>query len=158
MATKAPATGGRNSTGKRPGERDARSALVLQGGAALGAYEAGVIKAVLDSGRLAEFFSRRGLRPQHVIASASLPPVFPATQTERAQYRDGGLISDTPLRPAINAIEAHDAVVHADERELIVADLLTPQTDLPNDMTAVIQPLFELVFFGGLQHDLKLFQ
>ena len=261
--------------GKATGERDARTALVLQGGAALGAYEAGVIKAVLDSGRrvevvtgcsigalmavivagargdpaaalddlwrrltvpvnpflpslfarsvalpaplagdslyrinpayfampalathlyesaplvqaleqwvdfdrvnaspietivtaveigsgrLVEFSSRRGLGPQHVIASASLPPVFPATQIDGAWYWDGGLISNTPLRPAINAIEAHDAVAHADEWELVVVDLFAPQTDLPKDMTGVVQRLFELVFFGKFQHDLKLYQ
>lgn len=111
----------------------------------------------VKSGRLAEFSSRRGLKPQHVVASASLPPVFPATQIEQAWYWDGGLISNTPLRPAINAIEAHNAVAHAREWELVV-DLFTPQPDPPKDMTDVMQRLFELVFFGKFQHDLKLYQ
>jgi NTE family protein len=275
LATKATASRPRRTPGKPSNGRDARTALVLQGGAALGAYEAGVIKALLESGRridivtgcsigalmavivagargdpadalddlwrrlavpvnpflpslfarsvalpapmagdslyrinpsyfampalathmyestplaealerwvdferlnasptetivtaveirsgrLVEFSSRRGLKPQHVIASASLPPVFPATPIEGAWYWDGGLISNTPLRPAINAIEAHNAVAHAREWELVVVDLFTPQTDPPKDMTDVMQRLFELVFFGKFQHDLKLYQ
>lgn len=112
----------------------------------------------IRSGKLAEFSSRRGLKPQHVVASVSLPPVFPATPIDAAWYWDGGLISNTPLRPAINAIEAHNALAHAREWELVVVDLFTPQADPPKDMTDVMQRLFELVFFGKFQHDLKLYQ
>lgn len=112
----------------------------------------------IRSGRLTEFSSRRGLKPAHVIASASLPPIFPPTQIGAEWYWDGGLISNTPLRPAINAIEAHDAVAHAREWELVVVDLFTPQRQPPKDMTDVIQRLFELVFFGKFQHDLKLYE
>lgn len=112
----------------------------------------------VKSGHLAEFSSRRGLKPQHVIASASLPPVFPPTPIGTEWYWDGGLISNTPLRPAINAIEAHDAVAHARAWELLVVDLFTPHPDPPRDMTDVAQRLFELVFFGKFQHDLKLYQ
>ena len=36
-------------------------------------------------------------RPEHVIASGSLPPGFPATEIEGEHYWDGGLVSNTPL-------------------------------------------------------------
>jgi len=113
----------------------------------------------LRSGHLAEFSSHRhGLEPRHVLASTSLPPVFPPTRVEGSEYWDGGLISSTPLRPAINAIERHNRRKRASHWELIVVDLLTTADGPPRDMTDVLQRAFELVFFGKFQHDLKLFQ
>ncbi len=37
------------------------------------------------------------IRPEHVIASGSLPPGFPPTEIEGECYWDGGLVSNTPL-------------------------------------------------------------
>jgi NTE family protein len=36
--------------------------------------------------------------PDHVIASGSLPPGFPATEIDGEYYWDGGLVSNTPLQ------------------------------------------------------------
>lgn len=111
------------------------------------------------SGRLVEFSNHRGgLKPAHIVASASLPPVFPVTKVDGDEYWDGGLIASTPLRPAINAIERHNQVKRAPWWELIVVDLFTPTARAPVDMTEVLQRAFELVFFGKFQHDLKLFE
>ena len=113
----------------------------------------------VKSGALTEFSSHRdGLTAKHVVASASLPPVFPATWIDGGEYWDGGLIASTPLRPAINAIERHNQVKRAPLWELIVVDLFTPIAGAPRDFTDVMQRAFELVFFGKFQHDLKLFQ
>jgi NTE family protein len=101
---------------------------------------------------------RDGLTAKHIVASASLPPVFPATSIDGGEYWDGGLIASTPLRPAINAIEKHNQVKRAPLWELIVVDLFTPIAGAPRDFTDVMQRAFELVFFGKFQHDLKLFQ
>jgi NTE family protein len=112
----------------------------------------------VKTGQLAEFSNRQGLTARHIVASASLPPVFPPARVGRHAYWDGGLISSTPLRPALNAIEAHNQV-HARRRwELIIVDLFAPITRPPQDMTDVFQRLFELAFFGKFQHDLKLFE
>lgn len=113
----------------------------------------------VKSGQLVEFSSHRdGLTAKHIVASASLPPVFPATSIDGGEYWDGGLIASTPLRPAINAIEKHNQVKRAPLWELIVVDLFTPIAGAPRDFTDVMQRAFELVFFGKFQHDLKLFQ
>jgi NTE family protein len=119
-----------------------------------------IITAVeVKSGKLAEFSNHRdGLKAQHIVASASLPPVFPVTRVDGGEYWDGGLISSTPLRPAINAIEKHNRIKRASIWELVVVDLFTPSPGPPVDMTDVLQRAFELVFFGKFQHDLKLFQ
>jgi NTE family protein len=110
-------------------------------------------------GHLQEFSSHRdGLTAKHVVASASLPPVFPPTAVDGGEFWDGGLIASTPLRPAINAIEKHNRVKQAQHWELVVVDLFTPIAGAPRDLTDVMQRAFELVFFGKFQHDLKLFQ
>ena len=112
----------------------------------------------VHSGRLAEFSSRDGLDIRHVMASASLPPVFPAVRIDDGTYWDGGLISNTPLRPALNAIEQRNAVDPQARWEIIVVDLFAPITSPPQDLTDVLQRAFELTFFGKFQHDLKLFE
>jgi len=112
----------------------------------------------IRSGRLAEFSSRQRLDIRHVMASASLPPVFPAVTIDGGEYWDGGLISNTPLRPALNAIEARNAVDPEARWEIIIVDLFAPSSGPPQDMTDVLQRAFELTFFGKFQHDLKLFE
>jgi NTE family protein len=37
------------------------------------------------------------LGPEHIIASGSLPPVFPAAMIDGEHYWEGGLVSNTPL-------------------------------------------------------------
>ena len=46
------------------------------------------------------YFDNRTHRigPEHVIASGSLPPGFPATEIDGEFYWDGGLVSNTPLQ------------------------------------------------------------
>lgn len=112
----------------------------------------------VKTGRLEEFSNRAGLSAQHIVASASLPPVFPVAALDGGEYWDGGLIASTPLRPAINAIEAHNQVKRAQLWELFVVDLFSPGLRPPRDLTDVLQRAFELVFFGKFQHDLKLFE
>ncbi|HQR20322.1 MAG TPA: patatin-like phospholipase family protein [Burkholderiaceae bacterium] len=110
------------------------------------------------TGRLAEFSNRDGMDIRHVMASASLPPVFPAVKIDDGEYWDGGLISNTPLRPALNAIELHNAADPRARWEIIVVDLFAPIATPPQDFTDVLQRAFELAFFGKFQHDLKLFE
>jgi NTE family protein len=38
------------------------------------------------------------IRPEHVLASGSLPPGFPAVEIDGEHYWDGGLVSNTPLQ------------------------------------------------------------
>ncbi len=125
-----------------------------------GASATEVVVTAVDvmTGRLAEFSNRNGLTAQHVLASASLPPVFPMQTFDGHAYWDGGLISNTPLRPAINAIESSN---HRDGNppwEVIVVDLFTPRPVPPESLGKTFERAFKLVFFGKFQHDLKLFE
>jgi len=51
------------------------------------------------SGNLVRFDNAtQTIHPEHVLASGSLPPGFPAVEIEGEHYWDGGLISNTPLQ------------------------------------------------------------
>jgi len=40
----------------------------------------------------------RTIGPEHIMASAALPPSFPAVEIEGEHYWDGGLVSNAPLQ------------------------------------------------------------
>ena len=51
------------------------------------------------TGRFAYFDSAKiTIRPEHVMASGSLPPGFPPVEIDGEYYWDGGLVSNTPLQ------------------------------------------------------------
>jgi NTE family protein len=53
----------------------------------------------VHSGRFAYFDSAEvAIRPEHVMASGSLPPGFPPVEVDGEFYWDGGLVSNTPLQ------------------------------------------------------------
>ncbi|WP_201836085.1 patatin-like phospholipase family protein [Microvirga zambiensis] len=74
--------------------------------------------------------TRHTIRPEHVMASGSLPPGFPAVEIEGEFYWDGGLISNTPL----------DWVVDAGPRQDTLAfqvDLWSAHGELPRNLAEV---------------------
>ncbi len=48
--------------------------------------------------------------PEHVMASGSLPPGFPATEIQGEQYWDGGLVSNTPLQWVLDSTPRQDTL------------------------------------------------
>ena len=48
--------------------------------------------------------------PEHVIASGSLRPSFPATEIEGESYWDGGLVSNTPLQWVLDSRPGQDTL------------------------------------------------
>jgi NTE family protein len=113
----------------------------------------------VGTGEMEYFDGRRpgGLTFDHVIASGSLPPGFPMTAIGEQRYWDGGLFSNLPLSPAINALEeaAHDdpAVV----RELIVVELFPMHAPIPRTLPDVLDRMIRLQYTSRLTLDEKLF-
>jgi NTE family protein len=66
----------------------------------------------IKTGNFVYFDSRdRRIGPEHVMASAALPPGFPAVHIEGEAYWDGGLVSNTPLSYVLDAGVAKDTLI-----------------------------------------------
>src|SRR6516165_10765248 len=70
------------------------------------------------------------IRPEHVMASGSLPPGFPATEVDGEYYWDGGLVSNTPLQWVLDCQPRKDTLAFQ-------IDLWSARGTLPHDLTEV---------------------
>jgi NTE family protein len=70
------------------------------------------------------------IRPEHVMASGSLPPGFPAVEIEGEYYWDGGLISNTPLQWVAEYGPRQDALAFQ-------VDLWSARGELPRNLAEV---------------------
>jgi NTE family protein len=93
----------------------------------------------------------------HILASCSIPLVYPPTKIGDMAFWDGGTVANTPLGPAIDA-----------GAEDIVVVLMTPWEDERNrprytpvggmrGLLAAAQAAFEWALLASFQADLKLF-
>jgi NTE family protein len=67
------------------------------------------------------------IRPEHVIASGSLPPGFPPTEIEGEYYWDGGLVSNTPLQWVLDSRPRQDTLAFQ-------IDLWSARGELPENL------------------------
>ena len=107
-----------------------------------------------------EFFDHRrpgGLTFEHVAASGSLPPGFPMTAIDGGMYWDGGLFSNTPLSPAINALEEAAAGDPAAVREVIVVELFPMNAPVPRSLFDVLQRMVQVQYTSRLKLDKHFF-
>jgi NTE family protein len=72
----------------------------------------------------------RTIRPEHVMASGSLPPGFPAVEIEGEHYWDGGLISNTPLQWVFEHGQYQDTLAFQ-------VDLWSARGEFPGDLAEV---------------------
>ena len=110
----------------------------------------------LESGELDSFDSMTlQLSAKHVVASCSLPPLFPMTRArgpkERdAWYWDGGVVDNTPLSGVINALEGSGDA----ERTLYVVNLFPERERLPENIPEVIYRAQTLALSNRMHRDL----
>ncbi len=111
------------------------------------------------TGLMDYFYSRQpgGLTFDHVVASGSLPPGFPMTPIGDDWFWDGGLFSNTPLSPAINALEEAADGDRAVERELVVVELFPMQASVPQTFSEVLQRMVQLQYTSRLTLDKHFF-
>src|SRR5438093_851065 len=139
-----------------------QTAIVLQGGGALGAYEFGVLRALYEQ--------RPGFRPAAVagISIGALTAAVlggardrPMTRIDSKEgsrwYWDGGLFSNTPLSPAINALEEAGGGDPSVLRELIVVELFPMEAPIPATMPDVFERMVQLQYASRLKLDEKFF-
>ncbi len=79
------------------------------------------------------------IRPEHVMASGSLPPGFPATEIDGEYYWDGGLVSNTPLQWVLDSRPRQDTLAFQ-------IDLWSARGAVPQDLTDVEVRHKEIVY------------
>jgi NTE family protein len=79
------------------------------------------------------------IRSQHIIASGSLPPGFPATEIDGEHYWDGGLVSNTPLQWVLESRPRQDTLAFQ-------VDLWNARGALPDDLVEVDVRQKEIVY------------
>ncbi|CDZ76405.1 Patatin [Legionella massiliensis] len=84
------------------------------------------------SGNLIYFDStHENIRPEHIMASGSLPPGFAATEIDGELYWDGGLISNTPLQWVVDGEIRQDTLASQ-------IDLWSAQGNIPSNLSGAI--------------------
>ena len=76
---------------------------------------------------------------EHVVASGSLPPGFPATEVDGCHYWDGGLVSNTPLQWVLESRPRRDTLAFQ-------VDLWNARGALPKDLIDVEVRHKEIVY------------
>jgi NTE family protein len=88
----------------------------------------------LEEGEIRFFYSREHkLTLDHIVASSSLPPAFPATVIENKSYWDGGLFNNTPLRGVVGKLDKAAGV----NRTIYVVNLFPNKAPLPGNLLEV---------------------
>ena len=97
---------------------------------------------------------REPLGLDHIIASCSIPIVYPATQLHGNLYWDGATVANTPLGPAIDA-----------GAEEIVVVIMTPwetdeenRAETPRNFLSAASTMLEWALLASFQADLKMFR
>ncbi|MCP4419725.1 MAG: patatin-like phospholipase family protein [Chloroflexi bacterium] len=99
---------------------------------------------------------REMIELNHIIASCSIPIVYPATQLNDTLYWDGATVANTPLGPAIDA----------GAKEIVVV-IMTPWEDdeasktelpTPNNILTAASTMLEWSLLASFQSDLKMFR
>lgn len=94
----------------------------------------------VDLGELVFFDSRVDkLTPDHILASCSLPPIFPWTTIDGHHYWDGGIISNSPLEHVLRQSDAAN-------RQVIVVDLFPGKRPLPTNLAEVLTRRDEITY------------
>ncbi|MBK9052068.1 MAG: patatin-like phospholipase family protein [Chloroflexi bacterium] len=92
----------------------------------------------------------------HIIASCSIPIVYPATELHGNLYWDGATVANTPLGPAIDAGAEEIVVVimtpFGDE------DVESEQQSSPRNLLEAASTTLEWALLASFQADLKLFR
>lgn len=79
------------------------------------------------------------ISPEHIMASAALPPGFPPVEIEGEYYWDGGLISNTPLQWVLDGAHCEDTLIFQ-------VDLWSARGKLPRNMPEVMTRLKEIQY------------
>jgi NTE family protein len=90
----------------------------------------------------------QAIRPEHVLASGSLPPGFPATSVDGALYWDGGCVSNTPLDIIVDEPDIPHLVV-------FMVDLWSPRGRPPTNMNEAAWRAKQIQYASRSPHQIE---
>jgi NTE family protein len=91
------------------------------------------------------------IRPEHVMASASIPPGFPAVEIDGEFYWDGGLISNTPLQWVVEQGPRQDTLAFQ-------VDLWSAHGELPGNLADVVMRQKEIQYSSRTRANIHQFK
>src|SRR5258706_71564 len=139
--------------------------LVLQGGGALGAYQAGVYEGMAEEGIAPDWVAgvsigaingalvagntvEHELGAEHIMASGSLPPGFPPVMIEGEHYWDGGIVSNSPLSYVLDDSPALSALI-------LQVDLFSAKGELPANLDQVLERAKDIQYSSKTRFNTK---
>lgn len=113
--------------------------------------------------RTGEMYVRYAITPRRIIASCSIPLIYPWTKDEDDEiYWDGAVVSNTPLAPALDAVQSYPKDEHMEA--LVV--MMTPwwetgeaapnQGHLPQDFGEATTFALDWALLASFRSELKL--
>lgn len=104
----------------------------------------------VELGELTFFDSRtEDLTVDHLLASGSLPPMFPWMTIAGRRYWDGGIISNSPLEHVLMRCGA-------DNKQIIIVDLFPGKRPLPRNLAEVLARRDEITYGERIRNDAQL--
>ncbi len=91
------------------------------------------------------------LRPEHVMASAALPPGLPPIEIENELYWDGGLVSNTPLTAVLDSGPDRDTIIFQ-------VDLFSSRGRIPRDLFEAEERRKDIVYSSRTRLNTDMFK
>jgi len=82
------------------------------------------------------------LTPEHILASASLPPGFPMTDVDDMPCWDGGLFDNTPIWALLDLLDEAEI----DNLPIFVIELFPTRDSIPHNPKEVIERMIEISY------------
>lgn len=115
-----------------------------------------IITAVdVDEGRGVAFDSlKQAITPDHVVASGSLPPWFPAKTIDDKPYWDGGLWANTPLRDVLYALQEEEPPAEKEDtyQKIYIVDVFPRRSPPPRNIWEVVGRINEISYADKTQY------
>ncbi|WP_373973793.1 patatin-like phospholipase family protein [Chitinibacter sp. SCUT-21] len=105
----------------------------------------------IESGEIATFSNRNGQRitKEHVIASLSIPPMFPPVEIEGKHYWDGGLFDNAPLGAMINGLPPQS------DAHFVIVNLFPLKGQVPRNLMQTQDRMLEIIFSNKVLGDME---
>ena len=95
--------------------------------------------------------AERRIRPEHIMASAALPPGFPPVDIDGEHYWDGGVLSNTPLEHLLDE--------HRNKNMLVFqVDLFSAQGTLPRNLLDVYERHKDILYSSRTRKNTNAFR